>query len=131
MRNYPTHVDTEKDNKNHTHVKNVGHTPEFLFGISLWTWKTTIYLKNCWSGPIKSVSILIFTKIKKELKKNTWRYHYFMPVYLQSSWYDLQFSRYRVWKTEIVNYGSFFALLPSPIKTKKIRILKKWKKILL
>ena len=48
-------------------------------------------------------------------------------MYQQSS-YDLQFLRYRVWQTEIVNYGSFFALLPSPLKTKNIRILKKWKK---
>ena len=29
--------------KNHTHVKKVGHTPEFLFGIYWWTWKTTFY----------------------------------------------------------------------------------------
>ena len=37
--------------------------------------------------------------------------------------------RYRVWQTEIGNYGSFFALLPqpSPIKT-GIRILKKKRK---
>ena len=38
-----------------------------------------------------------------------------------------QFSRYREWQTETGSYGSFFALLPSPLK--KIRILKKWKKI--
>ena len=29
--------------KNHTHVKKVAHTSEFLFGIWWWTWKTTIY----------------------------------------------------------------------------------------
>ena len=40
-------------------------------------------------------------------------------MYQQSSWYDLQFLTYRMWQTEIVNYGSFFALLPSPLKTKK------------
>ena len=54
----------------------VGHTPEFLFDIYWWTWKTTIYWKNCWSGPIKNVSIFIFIKIKKtnkEIKKNTRR----------------------------------------------------------
>ena len=55
------------------------------------------------------------------------RYHYFIPVYQQSSWYDLQFLRYRVQQTEIGNYGSFFALLPPLLKTQKIRILKKWK----
>ena len=29
--------------KNHTHVKKVGHTSEFLFGIYWWTWKTNNY----------------------------------------------------------------------------------------
>ena len=50
-------------------------------------------------------------------KKNTWIYHCFRPVYQKSWWYDLQFLRYRMWQTEIVNYGSFFA--PSPKKPKK------------
>ena len=45
--------------KNHTHMKKVGHTSEFLFGIYWWTWKTTL-LKNCRNGPIKNVKILIF-----------------------------------------------------------------------
>ena len=39
---------------------------------------------------------------------------------------DLQFLRYRVWQTEIGNYGSFLALLSPPLKTWKTRILKKW-----
>ena len=34
-----------------------------------------------------------------------------------------------MWQTEIDNYGLFFAILPLPLKTRKIRILKKWKKI--
>ena len=29
-----------KNLKNHTHVKKVGHTSQFLFGIYWWTWKT-------------------------------------------------------------------------------------------
>ena len=29
--------------KNLIHVKKVGHTPEFLFDIYWWTWKTTFY----------------------------------------------------------------------------------------
>ena len=49
--------------------------------------------------------------LKKKIKKNTWRYHYFTRVYQKSQWYDLQFLRYGVWQIEIVNYGSFFALL--------------------
>ena len=62
----------------------------------------------------------------KKIKKNTWRY-YFTPVYQKYWWYDPQFLRYRVWMTEIGHYESFYALLPLPIKTKKIRILKKKK----
>ena len=50
-------------------------------------------------------------------------------MYQQSSWYDLQFLRYRVWQTEIGNCGSFFALYLPPLKIQKIRIFKKWKKI--
>ena len=61
----------------------------------------------------------------KKLRKNICRYHYFTPVYQKSWWYDLQFLRYRVWQTEIGNYGSFFDLLLLPLKTWKIRILKK------
>ena len=41
--------------------------------------------------------------------------------------------RYWVWLIEIGNYGNFFVLLPLPLanlKPWKIRILKKWKKLL-
>ena len=34
----------------------------------------------------------------------------------------------RVWQTEIDNYGSFFAFYLLPLKTRKIRIMKKMKK---
>ena len=47
-------------------------------------------------------------------------------MYQKSWWYDLQFLKYRIWLTEIGNYGSFFVLLPTPLKT----FLKKWKKLL-
>ena len=43
-------------------------------------------------------------------------------MYQKSWWYDLQFLKYRVWQTEISNYGSFSALLPSlphPLNPKK------------
>ena len=49
----------------------------------------------------------------KKIKKNTQRYHYFTPAYQKSRWYDLLFLRYRVWQTEIGNFGSVFALLPT------------------
>ena len=42
--------------KNHTHVKKVGHTSEFLSAIYWWTWKTNNYQKN---------------------EKSTRRYHHF------------------------------------------------------
>ena len=48
--------------------KKVGRTSEFLYSIYWWTWKTNIYLKNCWSRTIKNVRISIFTKLY--LKKN-------------------------------------------------------------
>ena len=81
--------------------------------------KNNYLLKNCWSGPIKNVRILIFTMLHffKEIKKNTC---YFTLVYQKSWWYAHSF-------TEIGNYGSFFAFYP-PLKTWKIRILKKKKK---
>ena len=47
-------------------------------------------------------------------------------MYQKSSWYDLQFLRYRVWWIEIGNYKSFFA--PPLLKSQKSRILKKLKK---
>ena len=49
--------------KNRTHMKKVGHTSEFLFGIYWWSWKTNNYWKNCWSGPIKNKIISIFTML--------------------------------------------------------------------
>ena len=71
-------------------------------------------------------NVVFFEKIKK----NTRRYHYFTPVHQKSWCYDLQFLKYRVWRTEIGNYGSFFALLTPSLKTQTIRILKKWKTLL-
>ena len=98
------------------------------------TWKTTIYLKNCWSGPMKNVRILIFTMLylKKKNKEKYLRYHYFTPVYQTSQLYDLQILKYRVWQTEIGNCESILALLPpkNPSLEIIIRILKKWKKLL-
>ena len=75
--------------------------------------KSKYLLKNSWSGPIKNKIILIFTMLHlKKIKKNTWKYHYFTPVYQKSQWYDLPFLTYRVWHTKIGNFRSFFAVLP-------------------
>ena len=97
------------------------------------TWKTTIYLKNCWSGPMKNVRILIFTMLylKKKNKEKYLRYHYFTPVYQTSQLYDLQILKYRVWQTEIGNCESFLALLPpkNPSLEIIIKNFEKMKKI--
>ena len=100
-----------------TYVKKVEYISEFLFGICWWTWKANIYLKNCWSEPIKNKIILISTMLHLKIKnkKNTWRYHYFTPVQQKSWWYDLHFLRYRAWQNEIGSLWSFFALLPPKI----------------
>ena len=83
---------------------------------------------------ISAWHLLINLKNKYLLKKllkwanKKWKNLYFLHLCIKhlddmiySSW-DI------VRKTEVGNYWSFFALL-IPLKTKKIRILKKWKKI--
>ena len=94
-----------------------------FFGIYWWTWKPNIYLKNCWSGPIKN-KIFIFIqryrawqteignfrsffapknqKKKNPLKKwkNSWIYHRFTHVYQKSKSYNVWFLRYRVRQME-------------------------------
>ena len=95
--------------KNHTHVKKVVHNPEFLFGIYWLTWKTTIYLKNCWSGLIKNVKTFIFTFFfLKKIKKNTWR------CCLHMCTKNLDDDSHFLRQTEIGSYGSFFTFYPSP-----------------
>ena len=99
------HIKKDKlEVKNHTNVKKVGHTSEFLFGIYWWTWKT-----NCWSGPIKNKIISIFTMLHF-FKKNKEKH---LQISLSKSLYDLQFLTYRAKHIEISNIRSFFALLPS------------------
>ena len=87
MRNYPTHVGTEKD-KNHTREEGRAH-PRISVWHSLMNLKNNYLLKKLLKWANKKCKYFNIYKNKKELKKNTWRYHYFMPVYLQSSWYDL------------------------------------------
>ena len=109
--------------------------------------------KDCWSGPIKNVRILIFTVLYflKKIKKKPWRYHYFTPGYQISWWYNLWFMRYGVWQTRMKmkklleipllihayqkqksgriysHLGPFF-LRFYPITTWKINMFKKWKR---
>ena len=69
--------------------------------------------------------------VNKKCKKNTWRHHYFTPLYQISQWYDLQFLRYIVWKTDIGNYRSFIALLrpPPSLNTRKSEFWRNEQKI--
>ena len=63
------------------------------------------------------------------IKKNNGKY-YFTPVYQKSWWYDLQFLRYRERDGLKLVILSHFIYPFIPVKTLKIRIWKKWKKLL-
>ena len=111
--------------KNHTHVKKVGHTSEFLFTIYWWTWKTNTYLKNCWSGPIKNKLIWIFTMLYffKKIKENTCRYHYQnLDDMIYSSW-DTEWNMLK-----LVILGHFLPFYPQ--KTPKNPNFEKWNTLL-
>ena len=51
------------------------------------------------------------------------RYYYFALLYQKYWWYGLQFLRYRVWQTEISNYGSFLPSPPPPPLLKNLKNL--------
>ena len=89
----------------HTHVKKVGHTSEFPFGIYWWT--------------LKNPKNQNFEKIKK---KKT-----FYTCVPETTMYKVQFLRYRVRQISS-HYESFFTLPPPPLTTQKTKILKKKKK---
>ena len=113
-------------------MKKVGHNSEFLFAIYWWTWKTTIYLKSCWSGPIKNVKILIFT-ILDFFKKNREKHLYKTPVLILCT-KNLDDMICSSWNIEcdilkLVIMGHFLPFYHSA-PTWKIRILKKWKELL-
>ena len=99
---------TNEKNKNHTHIKKVGHTLEFPSGIYWWT------LKN-----LKNQNFEIMKK------KNCWRYHHFKHEYQNHN-----HMRDSSWNTEwdgiFCHFRPLFAL-SSPLTTQKTKILKKWK----
>ena len=119
-------INTEKvRQKNHTHVKKVEHTSEFLFDSYWWTWKTNMYLKNCWSGPIKNKIISTFTMLhfKKNKNSNTWRYHYQnLDKIINSSWYIEQN------RLKLAILDHFLPFIWAFIE--KTKISKKWKQFL-
>ena len=91
-------------------MKKVAHIWEFLLYLVMNLKNNYLLKKTVEVGqPIKSIRILIFTyNVVFEKKEKHLEKPLFTPVYQNSSWYDLQFLRYRVWQTEIGNYGSFF-----------------------
>ena len=115
--------------KNQTYVKKVGPNR-----ISFW--HLLVNLKNKylfkkvlkWANK-KQNNFNIYNAALKKKKKINWWYHYLTTVYQKSWWYDLQFLRYRVWQTEISNFRPIHFWPFYPL-TQKIKILKKWKKLL-
>ena len=105
------------EKKNHTHVKKVGLTSEFPFGIYWWT--------------LKNPKDHNFEKGKKIIYHQ--RYHRFTHMYQKPQSYEVQFLRYEVRQ----NFLSFWALFcpfnlpcPPPLTTQEKKILKNWKKYL-
>ena len=100
--------------ENHTHVKKMGHTLEFLFGIYWWTWKTTIKKMLKWTNK-KCKNFNIYSVARKTPE-------YIIILHLCTKILDMIYSSwYRVWPTETGNYGSLFALLHPILKTQKIK----------
>ena len=91
-------------------MKKVGHTSEYPLGIYWWNLENS---KN---------------QNFQKIKKNCWRYHYFTHVYQKPQSYKVNFLRYEV--TD--NFLSFCNILCpfTPLTTRKIKILKPWKKTL-
>ena len=75
--------------KNHTHVKKMGHTSEFPLGICWWTLKNP---KN---------------QNFEKMKKNCWRYHhfilgYFLPLYLPNNPENQNFEKMKKTPEDII-----------------------------
>ena len=108
--------------KNHTHVKKMGYSSEFLFGIYSLPWNTIIKKLLTWANKKQNNFNIYNVALKKKQKKH-------LQISLSKSWwYDLQFLRYRAKHTEIGNFRSFFALLPP--KNPKNQNFEKWKNLL-
>ena len=98
--------------KNYTHVKKVGQTSEFPFGIYWWTLKNQIK-SEFW---------------RNEKKKKCWRYHPFTHVYQGPQSYEVQLLRYKVRQFFFLSFWAIFCPLPSPLPhltTQKSKTLKR------
>ena len=102
--------------KSHTCEKGAAHLRITVWHL-LMNLKNNYLLKNCWSGPIKNIWILIFTKkkiISHLCTKN-------LTHMIYSSW-DIECDRMK-----LVFVGHFLPFYPTPPHP---LILKKWKKLL-
>ena len=104
--------------KNHTNVKKVRHTSEFLSGIYRWTWKTII--KKTRSRPIKNVRIkhLEISSLYTCVPKTTITWGTVPETRSETDWISCHF-------------GVFFPFTPPSIPTKnwKNQNFEKMKKI--
>ena len=107
-----------------THMWRRWGTPQNFFLAFIDELEKQIFIKNCWGRPIKNKIILICTNVPflKKIKKYTCRDHnQNLNDMIYSSW-DIEQNRLK-----LIILGHFLPLLP-PLTTKKIKILKKWKK---
>ena len=120
-----------KNVTNQTHVKKVENTSEFWFGVFWSTWKTTIYQKSCWSGPIKNVRVLIFTVLYFFSKKKRKTPGDIIILHLCTKNLNIIYSSCDIHcdRLKLVIMDHFLPFSPF-LKTEKIRILKKWKNVL-
>ena len=104
------------------------HTSEFLFGIIDELEKQLLIKIKLlkWTNK-KCKNFNIYNIVFFLIKKTTWRHHFFTPVYqklddmIYTSW-DIECDRLK-----LVIMIHFLPFHHSPLKTKKIRTLKKWK----
>ena len=106
-------------------MKRVGHYSELLF------WHLPMNLKHKylfkklfkWANKKQNNFNIYNAEFFLKIKKNTWRYHYFTPVYQKSRWYDLQFLRQRL---QLVIFGHFLSIYPpKKLKNQNSEKLKK------
>ena len=95
-------------------------------------WRATDII-FCHSGPFFALLAPYGPKKLKFWKneRSTWRYYHFTNVYHKWQSYDVWFLRYRVQRTKLfVILDHFLTVFCSftPLTTRKIKILKKWKK---
>ena len=94
---------------NHTHVKKVGHTSEFHFGIYWWTLKN-LKKSEFWKS---------FTKIAGDI--------IILHMCTKNHIHEVQFLKDEVRQIFLSFWADFYPL-PPPLTTQKTKIMKKWKK---